>query len=74
MPDQTVRYRAATRYSYALALRDLAAYARQHGEDFEVYPADLAAMEHQGLAVTGPDLDGVRGVLDKVPGLAGEET
>jgi hypothetical protein len=73
MSDSTIRYRAASRYAYSRAVLALAEYARAHGEDFEVSPRSVDAMEHQGLAVTGPDLDGVRAVLDADPGLV-EET
>jgi hypothetical protein len=69
----TARYRAASRHSYAQALLVLLRYAREHGDDFEFGPLDLAALEHQGLAVTGPDLTGVRQVLSAVPGLEPEE-
>lgn len=69
MPDFTVRYEAGSRYSYALALKALVEHARESAEDFEVYPADLAMLEHAGLSVTGPDLAGVRKVLAEIPGL-----
>lgn len=68
-PDQTIRYFAESRIVYARALTALAEYARGSADDFEVSPARLAAMEHQGLAVSGPDLSGVRVVLEKIPGL-----
>ena len=69
VPDQTARYFAASRYPYALAVCELAEYARGSTDDFEVSPASVDAMEHQGLAVSGPDLAGVRAVLEKIPGL-----
>lgn len=72
MPDLTIRYRAGSRYSYAQALTALVEYARGSADDFEVYPADLNLMESQGLAVTGPDLSGVRETLGKIPGLVEE--
>lgn len=69
MPDSTLRYFAESRIVYARALIDLAEYARGSADDFEVSPASVVAMEHQGLAVSGPDLSGVREVLGKIPGL-----
>lgn len=71
-PDSTVRYWAASRHTYAVALTALVEYARGHGEDFAAGPLDLGALEHQGLTVSGPDLSGVRAVLAEVPGLAEE--
>jgi ribosomal protein L29 len=67
--DQTLRYRAATRYTYAQALTVLTEYARGSDADFEAGPLDLAALEHQGLTVTGPDLGQVRKILARIPGL-----
>lgn len=64
------RWRAATRASYAIALRDVIIYARAHPEpDFAFGPIDLNALEEQGIVVSGEDLTGVSDVLAKVPGL-----
>jgi hypothetical protein len=68
----TLRWYAASRYSYALALRALASYAREHGEDFAVYPASVAGMERAGLSVSGPDLAGVSAALREISGLIPE--
>jgi hypothetical protein len=70
--DRTIRYRAGTRYTYAQALVDLAEYARGHQDDFTFGPLDVSALEQQGLAVSGPDLSGVRKVLAGIPGLIQE--
>jgi hypothetical protein len=72
MPDSTHRYRAPSRYVYAQALTALTEHARGTREDFAVGPLDLAALEHHGLTVTGPDLGGVRKVLAKIPGIIEE--
>ena len=73
MPDSTVRWFAASRIVYARALLELVTYAREHlFEDFSVGPLDLAALEHQGLAVSGSDLAGVQSLLDGIPGLTQE--
>lgn len=69
MPDLTVRYEAASRISYSMALLALAEYARGHEVHFSVYPATLDLMETAGLSVSGPDLAGVRAELGKIPGL-----
>ena len=73
MPSSTARYYAASPHSYARALLDLAAYARTHEDGFSYGPLDMAALQHQGLTVTGPDLTGVRELLGKVPGLVQEQ-
>jgi len=73
MPDSTIRYFAASRIVYARALLELVTYAREHlFDDFSAGPLDLAALESQGLAVSGPDLAGVKSLLDGIPGLAQE--
>ena len=73
MPDSTVRYFAVSRIVYARALLELITYAREHlFDDFSVGPLDLAALESQGLAVSGSDLAGVKGLLDGIPGLTQE--
>jgi hypothetical protein len=55
-----------------VALYELVTYARDHVEDFTFGPVDLDALEHQGLAVSGPDLAGVRAELARIPGLIQE--
>ena len=73
MSSPTDRWFASSRRTYARALLDLATYARTHEDDFSLGPLDVAALDHQGLAVTGPDLTGVREVLGKIPGLTQEQ-
>jgi hypothetical protein len=71
VPDQTLRYRAQTRLSYAAALTALTEHARAHPEpDFVFGPLDLERLENEGLAVSGGDLAVIASVLAKVPGLA----
>jgi len=73
VPGSTVRYFAASRLTYARALLELVTYARDHlFEDFSAGPLDLAALENQGLAVSGSDLTGVQELLEKIPGLSQE--
>jgi hypothetical protein len=67
---QTARWFAADRKAYVWALLDLADLARTSTLDFSAGPMGLAAMEHQGLTVTGADLTAVREVLGKIAGLA----
>lgn len=68
--DQTLRYRAAGRVSYALALAALTEYAREHPEPgFAFGPLVLEELESQGLEITGPELGGPEEVLAAVPGL-----
>jgi hypothetical protein len=70
VPDQTLRYRAVSRISYAQALLALVQCARHHpGPDFEFGPLDLSALESSGLTVSGPDLSAVTDCLDRTPGL-----
>jgi len=67
---ETLRFRASSRYSYAVALLSLVHYARDTtGPDFAFGPLALAQLESAGLEVTGPDLSGVAQVLSGVPGL-----
>lgn len=75
VPDCTLRWTAPDggRRVYARALLELATYARTHGDNFTFGPLDLATVEHNGLTITGPDLTGVRKLLDSVPGLTAEE-
>lgn len=66
----TLRYRALQRYSYARALLALVETARTwEGPAFRITPMNLAAMERNGLTVSGPDLSGVEAALASVPGL-----
>jgi hypothetical protein len=76
MPSYTDRWYSpgGSHRVYAQALLELAIYAREHADNFTVGPPlDVAALEHQGLTVTGPDLAGVREMLSKIPGLTQEE-
>lgn len=73
MASSTSRYYAASRHVYARALLRLSAYARAHADDFSFGPLDLAALENQGLTITGSDLTGAREVLSKIPGLVQEQ-
>ena len=65
----TLRYRAESSIPYAHAIIALSEYARGSGEDFDFGPVMLDALDAQGLTVTGPDLELVKRLLDKVPGL-----
>jgi hypothetical protein len=73
MPSSTERYFASSPRTYARALLELATYARTHKDNFSLGPLDLAALEHQGLTVTGSDLTGVREMLSTIPGLVQEQ-
>lgn len=73
MTSRTVRYYASSRHIYARALLRLSAYARTHEDDFSFGPLDLAALENQGLVITGTDLAGAREVLSTVAGLVQEQ-
>ena len=66
---RTLRYRAVMSLAYSVALLYLMEYARMSREDFEYGPMDLAALEDQGLTVSGPRLDGVMKALADIPGL-----
>lgn len=70
--DQTARYYATSPQAYARALLELTAYARVSQDNFAFGPLDLAALEHQGLTVTGSstDLARVRETLSRIAGLA----
>lgn len=72
MPDQTIRYYATSPQAYARALLALTAYARISQDNFAFGPLDLAALENQGLTVTGSstDLARVREMLARIDGLA----
>lgn len=67
--DETLRFRGDMPLAYGQAIIALTAYAREHPEEFEFGPLDLAAMRRSGLVVTGPDLEGVTEVLAGIPGL-----
>ncbi len=69
MADVTARYFAESRHAYSRVLLELVTYARGHPDDFIFGPLDLSALESQGLAISGPDLAGVRKLLDGLPGL-----
>jgi hypothetical protein len=66
--DSTLRFRAASRVSYARAVLGLARLARS-GKDFTFGPVYLPALEDQGLVVSGPDLSWADDFLAQVPGL-----
>lgn len=66
---RTLRYRAVMNLAYSVALLYLLEHARQTREEFEFGPMDLAALEDQGLTVSGPRLDSVEKVLAGIPGL-----
>lgn len=70
MPSSTIRWFAASRLVYATALLALVNYAREHGEEFTFGPLDLSALENSGLVIAGPDLAGVKSLLDGIHGLA----
>ncbi len=73
MADPTARYFAESRHAYSRVLLELVTYARGHPDDFTFGPLELGALESQGLAVSGPDLAGVRKLLAGLPGLVQEE-
>lgn len=69
--SESIRYHAASRYTYAVAISRLLDLARwQDGPGFQFGPVRLADLEQNGLEVTGTDLSGVSDVLRQVPGLA----
>jgi hypothetical protein len=55
--------------SYSVALLLLMEYSRSSKDMFEFGPMDLAALENQGLVISGPDLAGAQKVLAGIPGL-----
>ena len=65
----TVRYRAASTVSYANAFIALAEYGRGSQAEFDFGPDSLEQLHREGLTVTGPDLEMVTRLLEKVPGL-----
>lgn len=73
MADSTIRFRAESRLVYAYAIIALVVRARD-GRDFTFGPMLPAALEEQGLTVTGPDLgDWADDFLAEVPGLHRDE-
>jgi hypothetical protein len=66
---QTFRYRAVMQLAYAVALLHLLEYARESRAVFEYGPMSLAALEDQGLTISGPRLAGAQKVLAEIPGL-----
>lgn len=67
--DETLRFRGDMPMAYAQALVKLTRYAREHDDEFDFGPLDLASMRRSGLVVSGPDLSGVAAVLSGIPGL-----
>jgi hypothetical protein len=65
----TVRYRAESSVSYARAVITLCEYARGSFDDFDFGPDSIEQLHREGLIVTGPDLEMVERLLEKVPGL-----
>jgi hypothetical protein len=69
--DLTRRFFADSPLSYALAAIALVDYARANpGADFAFGPLDSHAMAETGLTITGTDLDGPAGVLERIEGMA----
>jgi hypothetical protein len=66
---QSLRYRAAMRLAYSVALLFLIEHARDSKDSYEFGPMNLDALEDQGLVVTGADLAGVQKILADIPGL-----
>lgn len=68
--DQTVRFRASSRLSYARALIVLLSHARSSAREFTFGPLNTTALEDQGLLVSGPDAESwADDLLKSVPGL-----
>jgi hypothetical protein len=68
--EQTFRFRAESRVTYALALMALARIARDAAWDFTYGPLNMGAVEEQGLVVSGPDVASwADDFLREVPGL-----
>lgn len=66
----TLRYRSLHRYSMARALEALVDLARTDPDPpFTFGPLDLAAVERNGLLVSGEDLSMVQAALAAIPGL-----
>lgn len=68
--EPTFRFRAASRIVYAKALLALVRRARDSYHDFTFGPLELAALEDQGLLVSGPGVaEWADDFLTEVPGL-----
>jgi hypothetical protein len=68
--DQTIRFRAESRITYARALIVLTQMAWDTAREFTFGPLDAAAVEEQGLVVSGPDvLEWADDFMEQVPGL-----
>jgi hypothetical protein len=69
-PDLTFRFRAESRIIYARALVNLLRRARSGDDDFTFGPLMLAALQDQGLVISGPSVSGwVDDFLKQVPGI-----
>jgi len=72
--DQTIRFRAESRITYARALVALTRIARETARDFEYGPLDMAALEDQGLVLTGSGVtEWADDFMGQVPGLYRDE-
>lgn len=70
MADQAIRFRAESRIIYARALVNLLNRARSESTGFTFGPLTLAALEDQGLVISGPAVSGwADDFLKQVPGL-----
>lgn len=70
MADQTFRFRAGSRVTYSKAVIALVRRARTGDLAYVFGPLDLAALEDQGLTVSGPGVrEWVDDFLTEVPGL-----
>lgn len=67
---ETLRFRAESRITYGRALLALTRLARDTDHKFSFGPLDIAAVEEQGLLVSGPDvLEWADDFMKQVPGL-----
>lgn len=68
--DLTIRFRAESRITYARALVNLFSRARSGSDDFTFGPLTLAALEDQGLLISGAGVSGwADDFLKEIPGL-----
>lgn len=68
--DDTLRFRAESRVTYARALLALLHRARGSDLDFTFGPLELGDLENQGLAVSGSDVrTWADDFISEVPGL-----
>lgn len=68
--DQTIRFRAEDRVTYARALIRLTRMARDTDREFTFGPLSAVAAVEQGLVVSGPDvLSWADDFMEQVPGL-----